>query len=75
MSQAAIADTRPATRRSCVPRESGTWKSTTITVFRISSRRDEHLGRRVSLAIQSGTPTSATPNCMPKIALSAVSTR
>ena len=75
MSHAAIADTRPARRRSCVPRDSGTWNSTTITVLRMSTTATSTSGAAVSWAIQSGTPTSPTPNCMPNTALSAVSAR
>ena len=75
MSHAAIADTRAARRRSCVPLDSGTWNSTTITVFRMSTRATSTSGAAVSCAIQSGTPSSPTPNCMPNTALRAVSTR
>ncbi len=45
--QAAMADTRPARRRSCVPRESGTWKSTTITVLRKSTAATSTSGAEV----------------------------
>jgi hypothetical protein len=75
MSHAAIAETRPAFRRSCVPRESGTWNSTTITVLRMSTAATSTSGAAVSFAIQSGTPISPTPNCIPKTALRAVSAR
>ena len=58
-----------------MPRESGTWNSTTMTVFRISTTATSTSGAVVSFAIHSGTPTSPTPNCMPKIALRAVRPR
>ena len=75
MSHAAIAETRPARRRSWVPRDSGTWNSTTMIVLRMSTTATSTSGALVSLAIHSGTPTSPTPNCMPNTALRAVRAR
>ena len=71
----AHAVTAPARRMSWVPRDNGTWKMMTTMVLRMSTAATRAVGALVSCAIQSGTPTSARPNWMPKTALRAESAR